>query len=194
MLEKPTSGRSQEKQFEMQVELPTAEPTKHNPSKFNTGEMPNTHFMYEEFEGFLGNCYLSLSPLRDGDKQDKADFQIANQALNNLAKSQNVQMPEVAVMQPRKRWIQPKTYETPLALLNSFDAFWSKFHIGEERDTLDNERRATLTQTVLRILDRHGAITAYSANIEGKQVVVGFDIRCEALISSPLEKILRMTK
>ena len=69
--------------------------------RFNTGTMPDTDFHYEAFEGLLASFYLSLSPLREGNEQDIADFQTATEALNKLAEGQGVQQPEAAVVQPR---------------------------------------------------------------------------------------------
>ena len=39
--------------------------------EYNTGSMPRTNFRYEEFEGLLGSCHLSLLPLRDGAKPEE---------------------------------------------------------------------------------------------------------------------------
>lgn len=160
---------------------------------FRTGEMPNTDFKYEEFEGFLASYYLSLLPLKDGDEQDKADFQSVVNALTALAQSQGVQTPEIASTQPRpttEPWGQPEAYPTPSMLLDSFRAFYSDFGVGMEPQTPDGEQRIKLGQVILGVLDRHGVITTASIETEGKKYT-RITHRNQELLSKPLQEVLK---
>lgn len=162
--------------------------------KLNTGTMPDTDFRFEEFEGFLGSYYLALKPLNDGSKEDQADFHTATEALNQLAKSQGVQLPEASTKKPRPtlaEWGQPQAFKTPSALLDSFRSFFSDFGVGTKPNTPEFEQRLKLGRTVLSVLDRHGAIKAKFEETEGNKYPVGVQSQNFEIIFNPLQEVLK---
>ncbi len=78
--------------------------------KYNKGKMPRTDFKYEEFESnILGTFYKSLKSLKNGDEEDRKNFEYINNVLEEIAEKYNVQTPENAANNPRtnEEWAQP---------------------------------------------------------------------------------------
>lgn len=164
------------------------------PKELNSGHMPDTDFRYEEFEGLLGSYYLSLLPLQEGDEKDKGHFQQAVDALNGLARSQRVQLPAIALANPRPteaEWGHAKAFSSPTMLLDSFRSFYSDFGVGTKPRTRDFVLRLTLAQTVLRVLERRGAIEAQYDMVNGEKTVPnGVKEYDRELSFKPLSEIL----
>lgn len=141
----------------------------------NTGEMPNTDFRYEEFEGLLGSYYATMRPLKEGSEQDRADFEAITGILGGFAQRHNVQKPEQAIVQPRPtlhEWGQPEAFDTCFSIIDQMGSFWRDFGVGAKPGTVDMEERLKLGRLLLRVLHRHGVIQAGFEEIDGVQTPV----------------------
>lgn len=132
--------------------------------EYNIGQMPNTEFRYEEFEGLLGSFHLSLLPLRNSKKaKDRDDYATAMNVLNGFAKRYKVQKPEDVVIAPRTEyiWAKPRPFNSNETILEMTDSFWKDFGVGMDIDSEDGLARYALGRTILRVFDRYSV-----ANVE----------------------------
>src|SRR3989344_5455679 len=159
----------------------------------NTGEMPNTDFRYEEFEGLLGSYYSTMLPLKDGSEQARADLEAITGILGGLAQRHNVQKPEQAVTKPRPtlhEWGQPEAFNTCFSIIDQMGSFWRDFGVGSEPQTVDMEERLKLGRLLLGVLHRHGVIQAGFEEIDGIQTPVRVLTEDRTKCHQPLQEIL----
>ena len=130
----------------------------------NSGQMPDTDFTYEEFEGLLASFYLTLLPLKDSqNKDDEADFEIAERILNGFADRLKIQKPEKAILSPRETkavWGQPSTFKSSFVLVDMLGSFWRDFGVGATPNTKDCKERLKFARLILQILHKRQILVA----------------------------------
>lgn len=141
----------------------------------NTGEMPNTDFRFEEFEGLLASYALTLAPLKASTCDDAADYDTAIAILDGFADRYKLQKPKIAIDHPRRtreKWGQPKDFGPVFMLLDMMRSFYVDFSIGMEAGTTDCAERLKLGRLILKILVRYSAIEANCESIDGEEIPV----------------------
>lgn len=125
---------------------------------FRYGQMPNTDFRYEEFEGLLASYLLSLAPLTaTGGAQDLLDYNKAVVILRGFAKKYGVQSPELTIANPRsqEKWGRPSVLAV-CQMMDCMSSFYRDFGIGGKPRTKDYCKRNELGRLLLSIFSRHG--------------------------------------
>ncbi len=159
----------------------------------NSGEMPRTDFHYEEFEGLLSNYYLGLLPLKEGEPQDRSDFESITGILNGFAERHGVQTPEEAVAHPRLLPGETEQFDvidSCFSIIDSMRSFRSDFGVGMETGTVDLQERFKLGRLILGIMHRHGVIQAEFEEIDGAPTPVRVLSEDKEKIYKPLQEIL----
>jgi hypothetical protein len=138
-----------------------------------SGAMPNTDFLYEEFENLLASFYLTLLPIKTSRRdEDKKDFELVLDILNGFAERHDLRKPEAAASSPRETqcgWGQPVVFASCRSLRDMTGSFTHSFGIGIKGDTEDGVGRCTLARIILGVLDRNNVIIAGFEMIDGKK-------------------------
>lgn len=119
--------------------------------ELKSGEMPNTDFTYEEFEGFLASYYLTYQHLLTSPDGNQIEgFRQVVEILTRLAKRHGVQTPQDAIknVRAKKEWGKPKKINAYWSVKDSFNAFRTDFGlIANEEDRPDIKRLWELINT-----------------------------------------------
>lgn len=137
----------------------------------NTGRMPNTDFMYEEFEGLLASFYLTLKPLLiSRSTLDQGEARMAIAVLDGFADRHGVRRTEAAAGQPSTTlyaWGQPRVFSDCRMLIDMLGSFWRDFGVGSTAG-IDGDERIKLGRILLALLARKNVLVP---QIDGATVV-----------------------
>lgn len=144
--------------------------------ELNCGQMPNTDFKYEEFEGLLASYYITFLPLKGRTGKNGKNFKTLEAILNGFAKRHLVQKPADAAAHPRKTrhaWGQPANLGTCFSAIDMLSSFWKDFGIGDDSRTVDGKEQRKLGRLIIGILHRHRVLTAEFQKVGRNALAIG---------------------